>query len=150
VADEFYYGDFMMSFPENIIKGIPNKKGFIIDGLVSASLFEFKDYSRIDKQLETSINWEDDEEAINFTFNQKNKDDTLQFKGGLVILPRNQVDNLINQPTLRGILSYERQPIPKINKYHGNILIAENTPRHFWKRIAGSLALHVSKIIFRP
>ncbi len=152
MVNEFYYGAFIMPFPEKIIKGIPKKKHYISDGyIIGSNLFNFKDNSRPDQKWETSINWDDDDDAINFSFNQKNSDDTLQFKGGLVLLPRIELDHLIRQPKINGLLSYEREPIPppQINKYHGNILITGNTPKLHKKSIAGSMALLISEEILR-
>ena len=138
-----------MSYPENVIKGIPNKENYISDGIIGPTLFAFNGNSRSDRQLESSINWDDDAEAINFTLNQKNSDGTSQFKGGLVLIPRSELDHLRVLPTIRGILSYERQPILQINKYHGNILVAGNIPKLLKKSIASSIALLISETIFR-
>ena len=98
--------------------------------------------------MEQSINWEDDESATEFTLNQRRDDGELQFKTGVAIIPRAEVDRLNRQPTVSGILSYERQTLED-NPYHGNILLRSDVPKPTMKKIAAGLALAVSQFIPR-
>ena len=133
-----------MNYPENSIKGIPNND-FLIEGRTVAShLFDFKQ-ARDDEKIEQSINWEDDESVIDFTLNQKKEDGDLQFKAGVAILPRSEIDRLNRLPTIRGSLSYERSPLDN-NPYHGNLLLQANVPKAKMRQIAASLALAISGI----
>ena len=61
-----------MNFPDNSIKGIPNKEFLIDETTVGSHLFHFKQ-TRDDEFVEQSINWEDNEFVIDFTLNQRGK-----------------------------------------------------------------------------
>lgn len=136
-----------MQFPDNCIKGIPNSDFLIEDGTPGSHLFHFKeDHRRDDGWIEQSINWEDDEQAIEFTLNQQKEDGSLQFKGGAAIIPRDEIDRLNKRPTINGLLSYEKQPLEQ-NPYHGNLLLSKNVPRPTMKKIAAGLALAVSRVV---
>jgi len=139
-----------MAFPDNCIKGIPNKKDFMLeDGSIASHLFSFKEeHNRDDGWCEQSINWEDDNLAIQFTLNQKKENGDWQFKAGIVLLPRTEIDRLNKQPTVNGILSYERRE-RECNCYHGNILLRSDTPKPTKRKIAAGLALSVSELILR-
>ena len=103
-----------MNYPKNSIKGIPNND-FLIEGRTVAShLFDFKQI-RDDRTVEQSINWEDDESVVDFTLNQRKENGDLQFRAGVAILPRSEIDRLSRLPTIRGLLSYERSPLDEAN-----------------------------------
>jgi hypothetical protein len=134
-----------MNYPENCIKGIPDNSFLVEDGSVGSHLFYFKsEYARDDGWTEQSINWDDDESVIDFTFRQTREDGEVQFRAGVVIIPRDEIDRLNNRPTIKGLLSYERQPVND-NPYHGNILLQTNVQKSTMKKIAAGLALAVSK-----
>lgn len=135
-------------FPNNCLKGIPNENFMYDDGTIASHLFHYKNnQNRNDGFLESSINWEDDSQAIRFTLNQRKENNELQFNVGIAIIPRFEIDRINRQPTVNGILFYERQAIPKVNPYHGNLLIGSEVPKPTMKKIAASIALVVSQII---
>lgn len=137
-----------MGYPDNCIKGIPNEKEFLIpDGSVAAHLFHFKpEPRRTDSRDEQSVNWEDDDSAVPFTLAQRKEGGERQFRGGVAILPRAEIDRINRRPTVGGILSYERQALPD-NPYHGNILLRAGVPKPTMKKIAACLAVAVSRIV---
>lgn len=136
-----------MGFPNNCIRGIPNNDFLLPDGSIASHLFYFKqEQVRYDQWIEQSINWQDDDSAIEFTLGQKKEDGQLHFNAGVVIIPRDGIDSLNRLPAVHGMLSYERQPLAD-NYYHGNILLKAGLPKHTMKYIAASLALAVSNII---
>jgi hypothetical protein len=138
-------------YPNNCIKGIPDKNFLTPDKTRCGShLFHFKIIAnRNDKLIETSINWEDDSSVIEFTFNQSNPDGNKQFKAGIALIPRIEIDKIKQLSFAKGRLSYERRP-EKHNKYHGNLLLREDVPNHVMKQIAANIALIASeKIILR-
>jgi hypothetical protein len=136
-----------MDFPEHCIRGIPNKDFISDDGIIGSHLFHFKkEHNRQDGWCEQSINWNDDENAISFTLKQKKKDGEIQFKSGLLLLPRNEIDRLITRPAIANSLSYERDILDD-NKYHGNLLLKNNVPTRLMKQIAAGLALIYSERI---
>ena len=136
-----------MKLPDNCIKGIPNKDFLEDNGYPQSRLFYFEErHTRSDGLIEQSINWEDDDLAIEFSLNQKKENGERQFKAGVAIISRHEIDRLNKQPTVGGALSYERQPLPN-NCYHGNILLQADIKKTRRKMIAAALALHVSKVI---
>lgn len=137
-----------MSFPDNCVRGIPNRKDFLNDdGTVRSHLFRFKEgIAGVDGWDELSINWEDDDCVIEFTLSQRKADGGFQFKGGAVVIPRPEVDRLNNRPTIKGCLSYERQPLCD-NPYHGNVLLRANTSKPTRRLIEAGFALAVSRIV---
>ena len=134
-----------MNFPDNSIKGIPNKEFLIDETTVGSHLFHFKQ-TRDDEFVEQSINWEDNEFVIDFTLNQKRENGNLQFNAGVAVLPRSEIDRLNRRLAIRGLLSYERSPLND-NPYYGNLLLQANVPKAKMRQIAAGLALAVSKII---
>lgn len=138
-----------MTFPENCLRGIPNSSFLDADGSVGSHLFYFRPEDvRDDGWTEQSVNWEDDLQAIEFTLNQEKEEGGKQFKAGVVILPRREIDRLNRQPTVNGVLSYERQQLDD-NPYHGNLLLKTEVCKRVMKKIAAGLALHVSTIILQ-
>jgi hypothetical protein len=134
-----------MTFPANCIKGIPNKD-FIDNDSVGSNLFYFLLDDRGDGWIEQSVNWEEDDSVIDFTLQQR-KGDSFHFKIGVAVVPRKEIDRINSLPTVKGLLSYERQPITG-NPYHGNILLKAITSRPMMKKIAAGIAL-VSEVIRR-
>jgi hypothetical protein len=139
-----------MKFPFNYIKGIPNNDFMVKeDCSIGSNLFYFNlENVRSDGWIEQSINWEDNDTVIDFTLAQEKADGTLQFKAGIAIFPRDEIDRLNRQPTLKGLLSYERQPLEN-NPFHGNILLKSGVPKLTMKKIAAGIALTVSEINLR-
>lgn len=134
-----------MNFPNNSIKGIPNKD-FLIDGMTIGSHLFYFSQPRDDGKVEQSINWEDDDSVIGSTLSQEREDGSLQFNAGVAVLPRSEIDRLNKRPAIRGLLSYERSPLND-NPYHGNLLLQANVPKAKMRQIAAGLALAVFKII---
>ena len=134
-----------MNFPDNGIKGIPNKEFVIDESTVGSHLFHFKQ-TRDDGFIEQSINWEDNGFVIDFTLSLEREDGNLQFNAGVAVLPRSEIDRLNRRPAIRGLLSYERSPLND-NPYHGNLLLQATVPKAKMRQIAAGLALAVSKII---
>jgi len=138
-----------MKYPDTCIKGIPNDDFLIEDGSVASHLFYFKQvHKRDDGWIEQSINWNDDDFVVEFTFNQRKENGEVQFKVGLTSIPREGIDNLNEQPTVNGILAYERQPLGD-NPYHGNIMIRADVPKPTMKKIAAHLASIVTEVILK-
>jgi hypothetical protein len=136
-----------MPFPDNCLKGIPNRNFLQADGSPASQLFHFKAaQTREDGCLEGSINWQDDDAALTHTLSQQKPDGTLQFQGGVAVLPRAHIDWLARLRFVAGNLKYERCALPG-NRYHGNLLLAGGVSNHTMKQIAASIALHVSAVI---
>ena len=132
-----------MTYPNEILKGIPNSD--FIDEYESptSNLFYFNKrktlQQRADGFREESICWRDNEEAVEILLNQK-KDLTLQFKAGIAVLSKHEIDILKNRPMIKQKLTYERNEVPG-NKYHGNLLLKDDVPDRVMKKIAANIAL---------
>ena len=139
-----------MDYPEKCIRGIPNNN-YIEDDYPNAELFKQFDENpeRTDDYNEISINWDDDDGAINTIMAQKKKDSQeYQFKIGGAIISKSELDRLLKKPQIKNKLSYERAEIPG-NKYHGNILLKKDTSKSLRNMIASNLALCVESVVRR-
>lgn len=139
-----------MNYPESFIRGIPNDS-FMEGDFPNATLFNnFAENSeRTDDYNEMSINWNDDEDVMQVTFEQKKKDtDQFQFKVGAAIMSKKELDRLCKKPQIKGGLAYERREVPG-NRYHGNLLLRKGSSKGIKNLIASSLALCVEEVEFR-
>lgn len=136
-----------MAFPDNCIRGIKSTTYLDSDGTLAANAFYFQsETERTDEWREESINWEDDDRAIEFTMNQQKLDGELRFKAGIAILPRVEIDRINTRSILRGFLSYERRSLVD-NPYHGNILLRKDVTKNAMKKIASALALYARVVL---
>ena len=137
-----------MSYPDECIRGISDVS-CVTEDKPTSHLFNFKDENnRSDGWCEQSINWKDDEYSIQFTLKQQKNGD-VQFKVGIAIISRDQLDKLNRRPAIAGILSYERDALEN-NQYHGNLLLKTNTPKPIRKMVAAGIALAVETLIKQP
>ena len=134
-----------MEFPENCIRGIPNRDFLTPGRLVATHLFYFSDDARDDGWIEQSINWQDDDQAIEFTLRQRKEDGQLQFRAGVAIVPRVELDRIRERSIHGSALSYERRALPD-NPYHGNMLLRYDTDKAVMRQIAATLALYAQHI----
>lgn len=138
-----------MTYPDKMIRGISSKDFIDAEGRTSLSLFQFSDNIRKDGFAEVSINWYDEESALDCAMNQCKEDGSYQFKVGVAILPRSWIDSLMLQPTGKGILDYERNILPN-NSFHGNLLRKDSViNKQIRTVIAASIAMGVERIIER-
>jgi len=135
-------------YAEKMIRGIPNPQWIDSEGRPSGELFQFDESARVPEFSELSINWCDDDGAIEQLFSQQKKDGTIQFKVGAAIIPRSSLEFLINQPLYKGLIKYDRDKLPD-NDYHGNILRKSDLPKATRNIIAQSIAITVEAIILR-
>jgi hypothetical protein len=111
--------------------------------MIDTQVFAFqKNLRKEDGTMELSINWDDDEMALEFTLNQKAEDDTILFPVGGAIVKTADLDRLCVAAVCSGLFGYERDPIEGAyeNKYHGNLLLRGDLPKQRVGRIAASLA----------
>jgi hypothetical protein len=133
-----------MEYPNELIRGILNKEYLDDEGKPKTKLFldDFnKRTQREDGFIETSINWKDDELALDMILKQKKTTGEIQFKAGAVILIRSEIDHISRR--LNGALSYERIKDPEYpeNTYHGNLLLKNGTSKKARSMIAASIVL---------
>ena len=135
-----------MCYPDSLIRGISHPNLINDDGLPGADLFPFdKESTHLPGYHEESINWCDDQDAIRHTFDQKKDDGDFQFKAGIAILPRSELDRFKYNAHLKNRFDYERC-CRDTNKYHGNLLLKKDTPKQVKRVIAGTLALFAQVI----
>jgi len=142
----------MDNFPETCIRGIDKLKHVYQDtDTVSSQLFvpdNRTSEKRADKGQETSINWEDDDSVLEFTLDSRDENDQnkLLFPHGAVKLPRQIIDNVINEANTINAIAYERDRLPH-NDYHGNIVFQVGLPGHTINMVASVFALYCSKVL---
>ena len=131
-----------MAFPENCLRGVPNDS-FVRKGVIGSELFYFYSRdSRDDGWTEQSINWQDDEQTIEFTLSQLKENSELHFKTGVVIIRRFELDRIRDRYAHMNLLSYERQATEE-NPHHGNILLNnEMVDSPLMKQVASAIALY--------
>jgi hypothetical protein len=137
-----------MTLPDTCIRGILNNNFIYSDGTVGSDLFFFADPDRGDGWSPLSINWEDDESAMTEILQQTRSDGAFRFKTGAVILPKREIDRINDSLNVRGLLSYEREPLLQ-NDYHGNLLCSASADKRTMKQIAAGLALAISDVKWR-
>ena len=130
----------MPSYPAECLKGITDDVS-VQDGLIGSNLFQFRiNPDRSDDYLESSINWNDDSNALTFTLAQVKENNIKQFKQGVAILPRNEIDRLRKRASVNKLLSYERQKLED-NPYHGNLVLRQGLHKAIMRTISAGLAL---------
>lgn len=137
-----------MTFPDKCLRGISASEQLEEGNSVSSSAFNFSDLIREDGWRDLSINWHDDEGAVQVLLNQKKANGEIQFKIGYAVIPREELDHLIKQPTVNEALKYERHQIEN-NPYHGNILVRGNLSKPKIRQLQAGLALLVSVVVRR-
>lgn len=125
-------------FPQEFLRGLSNKD-FAINGLVMASAFQFDEADRDDGMLEASINWLDDDGAIEVALQQRKENGRIQFVGGVARIDIQRM-KLILQSIPSDMFSHERAELPN-NPYHGNLLLASSANRQMKQMITNGLAL---------
>lgn len=125
-------------FPQEFLRGLSNKD-FAMNGLVMASAFQFDEADRDDGMLEASINWLDDDGAIEVALQQRKENGRIQFVGGVARIDI-QLMKLILRSIPSDIFSHERAELPN-NPYHGNLLLASSVNRQMKQMITNGLAL---------
>lgn len=124
-----------MSYPEKMIRGLSNQDTIEEDGTVLAAAFQFK---QVADREELSINWYDNDEALDIAMNQRKvADGSFQFQEGVAILSKNKVDDI-------KFLNYERAELEG-NPYHGNIFYKGIT-KGKKKLLAGMLSMTVVEV----
>ena len=138
-------------FPDELLRGISNSSEQFItpEGYPTQAVFKFDEYDpeRTDGYRELSINWLDDEGAIDVLLSQINiKKNILQFQGGYCRFPRVFLHTM-KAYFDNGHLTYERRPIEACedngfveNKYHGNILMKSGLSKQAITNIQVTLA----------
>jgi len=118
-----------MQYPDHCIRGILNPALLLEDDMLSLGTFDFRKGNRKDDWIEASINWMDDEYAIDFTFKQTKKSGELKYGVGIAILPRSELDRIKKNYKFIGYFDYERAKIEG-NDYHGNLLLKDKISKY--------------------
>lgn len=124
-------------YPETLLKGIP-KQDLIEGQRVVWTAFIPPSGNAVNGWKESSINWEDDDGAIEQLRSQR-KNGRFQFEPGIVRLFRSEVDAIIKDFNAHEKFRYERNKIDG-NDYHGNLLFSENIRSELRITICGALS----------
>ena len=147
-------------YPDELIRGISSDNSEFItpEGYPTQAAFRFDSYDsteRDDDFCELSINWLDDDGAIDTLLNQINpKKGTLQFQGGYCRFSRAIIDGAMRAYINNGHLNYERRPVEATeinpaNPYHGNILMQRGLSKQTITNIQVALASIAGSVIRR-
>lgn len=141
----------MCEYPDEFYRGISSPTDITDGGYVTAGAFQFDAYDsqRGDEYCELSVNWNDDDEALQVLLNQhKPKKEDKQFKGGYCKINRSFLNNMFKGYMTDGTFSYERRPVAATeendyqeNRYHGNLLMKNTLDKQVKKNMQHALAL---------
>ena len=149
----------MTDYPDELLRGISSKEDVTSEGYASSAAFRFEDYDseRGDDFCEASINWVDDEGAVDVLLRQtKIRKGAVQpqFRAGYCRFARATLHNALDSFFVNGYLSYERKPLeadelnPE-NKYHGNILLNKDVSKPLKQNIQATLATLAGPVVRR-
>lgn len=143
-------------FPDACLRGIRIRKwitegygGFVLTG----EAYAFDPADRQDAWCpgwhEASINWEDDQDAVEFTRSQRSRSGLPLNPHGVGRLPRSEVEKCRAFENVGDILRYERREdaAQRENRYHGNLLLDPALHLQFRRLIAGTLGLATRVIV---
>lgn len=116
----------MPDYPDHCIRGVRDGKQINpAEGRALSACFapyEKTAEARDDGCQETSINWEDSDQVLEFTLNYRAKPTAYYtFPLGAVRVPREKIDAVNTYEQVRDSIFYERRPVEG-NDYHGNIV----------------------------
>lgn len=141
----------MCEYPDEFYRGISSPSDITDSGYVTAGAFQFDQYDsqRGDEYCELSVNWHDDDEALQVLLNQhKPKKEDKQFKGGYCKINRALLNNMFKVYMTDRTFSYERRPVAAVeendyqeNRYHGNLLMKNTLDKQVKKNMQHTLAL---------
>lgn len=134
-------------YPDNCLKGIPREEWVIGNSVMWTAFNPPSNSIPVNGWYESSINWELDKGAI-VELRNREKNGQVHFKGGVVKVPRVEMDRIIEQFNIDKHFGYERKEEPN-NKYHGNLLFNESLSKVLKATICGALSRAVSDLI-RP
>ena len=125
-------------FPKSFIRGLASTD-FVHDGLVLYTAFQFDDVGRQDCMEEASINWCDDDGAIDIALKQTKANGKRQFSAGVAKLDMETV-KLCLKSIPPEVFEYERSEISG-NPYHGNLLLSNSAIKPVRQMVMSGLAL---------
>lgn len=138
-----------MEYSKYLLRGIP-KDNWVQDGIITSAAFQFDDNHMKDEWMAQSICWEDDDSVCSVMFQQRKKENNdLQFKAGIARLPRESIHYINRLNILKGIISYDREPLED-NPYHGNLLLNVISSKTQRRMISVQLASHILDFVPRP
>lgn len=141
----------MTEYPNEFYRGISSPNDITSEGYVAVGAFQFDSFDpeRGDDFCELSINWNDNDGALEMLLNQhKPKKEDKQFKGGYCTINKTYLHNVFKPYMDNGIFSYERRPVEaceendyQANPFHGNLLMKNSIDKQMKKNMQHTLAL---------
>lgn len=143
-----------VGYPATCLRGIRLGKWIVKgpDGSVLAgTAYEFEPSARTglphECWREASINWEDDEKAVDFTRRQRNAKGLLHQHGvGRLSVTDIELCRSLIRVAERLGLERRADPDQPENPYHGNLLLDPEVPIAFQRQLAGALGLATSVV----
>jgi len=135
------------NYPESFFRGVTESNMIDLEyKSVLGEIFRFDDrYKNEEGYAEASINWNDDEGALeNLKTQIKEGTEVLKYANGIIKIPTRKVKEM--KKRYKEQFSYERRPVEG-NDYHGNILLNIDKFNKLWrKKICSELATAVEII----
>lgn len=142
----------MKSYPETFLRGLQDNS--VSDsGYVISEAFKFNTNKErtVDDRLELSVNWEDNNEAVDILLSQtkegKDGKEHLQFKRGFSRLHLREVKQILKALVDKNDFGYERRPLES-NPYHGNLLQNPNLKPAEVRLLSNSLAAIANNSVY--
>ncbi len=134
--------------PEDFYRGLPSPDTVTEQGYPTESAFRFLYFGREDGYSELSINWNDDEGALEKLLSQRKPfKEEPQFKIGYCKIEKSMMKMLMKTYMDDQVFSYERRPVEadleadvESNPYHGNLLMKKDAGNALKKNIQCGLA----------
>jgi hypothetical protein len=123
----------MDDYPDFCLRGL--RKSDINNNSLNSNAFypdENTASTRLDRGMETSINWEDNETVVELTLHY--------FPTGYARIARSAIHTVNSLPGVNNSLSYERKP-ENNNPYHGNIVYKTGLTKSQMRAISTSIIL---------
>lgn len=145
-----------MNYPENFYRGISDPNSVNEYKEIGPGVFSFpkqESDKRPDGYFELSINWDDDENALELLKIQCKNNNQLQFKGGYCKVHLVTVIQWLELCYDKKVFSYERCPTPintlqgqVDNPYHGNLLLHHTASKFTRDNIQHALSMQAQYI----
>lgn len=135
-----------MEYPARCFRGILREDWVNRNKIVDIQAIRFDDSEIHVGWQEASVTWDDAQEALEVVRLQRNKDEQIQFKGGIGVLDTSDLLDMRRLPIFRSHFNFEKRDVPG-NKYHGNLLWNKQAEDVLHKRVRIHLANLIKDVI---
>jgi hypothetical protein len=122
-------GDFLddvsEEYPDAFLRGVINQGDqWYSSGLFRPALFKDFDNPDVEGWKKLSINWHDDDDAVEQIRSVCDRNGMKRYVGGIAAVKRSDLDLFKNHQNHCGFIGYEWDKLPE-NRHHGNIKLKD-------------------------